>query len=239
MKKISLAIALVASAFMAQAQTAQDVFNKFFDATGGKDNWEKVSVYTNKQSYKTNAPTDFDLETNISVGESSISRKKSILQRDFFYVTKGNEGWLKIPMGSLDKAMKYDVKTLSDKEKTAMQQEIKDGVYPFLNFEQKGYTATLVGTEKLNNADVVHVTLTGNGTKHDYYFDANTGLLSKDVETNSAETLTWEHKNYAKAANGLSYPSESVYTSSKDKKNVNVKTEITFKDKLDPVLFVR
>lgn len=234
MKKLLIAVLFLVNG-LANAQTADDVFNKFYDATGGKALWDSVKTFKVNQSFKANASTDYDMELNVSLTEKSISKRKSIMQKDFFYVINGSEGWLKIPLGSNDKKVKYDVKELADKEKRSLQAESNDYPFSFLNYVTKGYKATYVGIEDKNQ----RVMLEGNGTKIDLFFDVESGLFVKSVETSATEVATYEHKKYAKSKYGVSYPSESTFMSSKDKKRVNVTTEMTFNDTLEPTLFAK
>lgn len=234
MKKLFIAVLFLVSG-LANAQTADDVFSKFYEATGGKELWDGVKTFKINQSFKANASTDYDLELNVSLADKNISKRKSIMQKDFFYVVSGSEGWLKIPLGSSDKKVKYDVKDLAEKERKALQDESNDYPFSFLNYAAKGYKATFVALEDKNQ----RVLLEGNGTKFDLFFDVETGLLVKSVETSATEVATYEHKKYAKSKYGVSYPSESTFTSSKDKKKVNVTTEMSFNETLEPVLFVK
>jgi putative salt-induced outer membrane protein len=235
MKKLSFVLFLLFASILANAQTPDEIFNKFYNATGGKNLWDSVKTYKINQSFKANAPTDYDMELNVSLENKSISKRKTIMQKDFFYVMNGSEAWLKIPLGSNDKKVKYDVKDLGDKDKKALQDESKDYPIAFLNYAAKGYKASYVGLEDKNQ----RVLLEGNGTKYDLYFDNETGLLVKSVETSPSETITYEHKNYAKSKFGVSYPSESIYMSSKDKKKINVSTQMSLNDTLEPMLFAR
>ena len=101
----------------AEAQTAAEVVNKFLEAAGGEEKISAIKTFQYKRAYKANAATDFNEEVTIASSENKFSRKKSILDRDFYYVLNGNAGWLKIPMGSRDKAPSYTTKDLNEKRK--------------------------------------------------------------------------------------------------------------------------
>jgi hypothetical protein len=237
MKKIILsffaAISFISAAF---AQTPDEVFNKFYDATGGKDLWNNVNTYTIKQMLRNNSASDFDQNIIASLPEQSITKTKSILKRDFIYGLAGNDGWLKVPLGSSDKSVKYDTKDLSDKEKDNMKRELKDLILPFLSYDTKGYIATFVAIEATLN----HVELSGKGIKYDLYFDSGTGLLIREKQTlASGEIITKEFTKYDKSVYGVSYPAEGTLISSIDKRNFKVSTTMTFNDKLDISSFKR
>src|SRR5690606_39120206 len=106
-----------------------------------------------------------------SFPDASMSKSKTILKRTFIYGVKGNEGWLKVPLGSGDKATQYETKDLNQKEQDNMRRELREVVLPFWDYEKKGYIATLVGSETLNGKKVTQVELSGKGIKYNLYFD--------------------------------------------------------------------
>lgn len=238
MKKIGSFIFTLIT-FCATAQTPADIFTAFYDATGGKEKWDNVSTYTLTRSFVANDPTDYEMEDNVSVASGSISRRKSIMKRDFFYVVKGNDGWLKIPMGSMDKNVKYTVKDLSDKEKKSLQEELNNGILSFINYDKKGFTASVEGTENVNGKPTDKVVLKKEGITITYFFDKSSHLLVKEIYTTPEQTETWEHTAYNNTANGLKYASTSTYINTKDKKKTNVTTKLVVNETLPPTLFVR
>lgn len=237
--KTTLIAILTLSVTALSAQTADEVLNKFYEASGGKTNWEEIDTYTLTRSFVANAPTDYEMEVNVSTENGKISRRKSIMKRDFFYVVDGNEGWLKIPMGSMDKNVKYSVKDLSEGEKSIMQQEVKDGVLPLLSADKKGFKSSFEGYKSYAGKTLAKVTLTRGDDKIDYFFDKETGLIVKEVFTSPKLTETWEHTKYAETSNGIKYPSESIYLDSKANKKTTVTTSLEVNQAIDPVLFVR
>ncbi|MCD8539701.1 MAG: hypothetical protein LRY55_07975 [Leadbetterella sp.] len=137
--KITKFFLLTLFPFLSQAQSADALIEKYLEATGGKDKIENVSTFKYNRSYVANANTDYDEEVVVVGDKNQLSRKKTLLKRDFYYVLNGNQGWVKIPMGSPDKKVTYSTKDLSSKEVTELSVEAKDGVLPFINFESKGY----------------------------------------------------------------------------------------------------
>lgn len=238
MKKI-LAFAFMLISFANFGQNIDATLNAFYDATGGKTKWDSVKNYTLVQSFVANAPTDYDMEVNVLIAEKSLSRRKSIMKRDFFYVVKDNNGWLKIPMGSLDKNVKYTIKDLSDKEKNTIQREINDGVLPFLNYGQKGFTATFGTEEQVAGKTAQKITLKRDALTLDLFFDKTSGRVVKEIYTTPELTETWEHTAFATNANGLTYPSSSTYINSKDKKLTKVTTKLEVNKSINSALFVK
>ncbi len=239
-KSIIGIIAFAISVNFAFAQTAQGVLNKYIEATGGKTLWDGVNTYSMKQSYKSGAATDYDVDIKVIFADGSMSKAKTILKRTFIYGIKGNEGWLKIPLGSSDKATQYETKDLSQKEQENMRRELREIVLPFWDFEKKGYVATLVGSETLNGKKVSQVELSGKGIKYNLYFDEGTGLMARRKLTlPSGEVITEDYSNYASSPYGIKYPSESTYTSTADKRTVKVMTSIVFNDNISTSAIAR
>ena len=222
------------------AQTADDVFDKYIEATGGTILWSGVSTYAMKQAHRGNSAADYDMDIKGSFSDAALYKAKTILKRTFVYGIKGTDGWRKVPLGSSDKATQYETNDLSEKERENMRREIKEAILPFLDYQAKGYIATLVGSETLNNTKVSHVELSGNGIKYNLYFDETTDLLTrKKLTLATKEVITEDYSKYSDSAYGIKYPSESTYLSSLDKRTIKLNTTIVFNDKIGTEFFSR
>lgn len=207
--------------------TVDTIFAKFYQATGGKALWEGIQTYTIKQAYRAGTANDYDLIIQSSLPQQAMSKTRTIMKRDFIYGIKGNDGWVKIPIGSRDKISQFQTSDLSEKERENMRRELVDLLAPFRNYSQKGYIATVVGTEQVNGKPAYQVEMEGKGVKYNLYFDVATGLLVREKLTlPTREVQTRDHVQYAKSAYGISYPSESTFVSSIDKKPVKVTTTL-------------
>lgn len=239
MKKISFIFGLFfALILQVQAQTADEIFDRYYDATGGTELWKGVNSYIIKQAFVANAPTDFTQETKISVANQGILKTKTILKRDFIYGANPTEAYFRVPTGSLDKNVVYETKDLSDKDKAGLKREMTDGLLPFIDYAKKGYIATYVGLKADNGKPVHQIELSGKDVKYNLFFDATTYLLSK-LKTNlaSGEEITQEFTTYTKTPYGISYPSASTYYSTVEKRNTKVTTTVTFNDKIEASVF--
>ena len=241
MKKAVISIIAFAIATgMAFAQTAEDVLNKYVEATGGKTLWDGVNTYTMKQSYKAGTAAYYDMDLKVNLADGSMSKSKTILKRTFIYGIKGNTGWFKVPLGTGDKATQYETKDLNQKEQDNMRRELKEMVLPFWDYQKKGYVATLVGTETLGNKKVNHVEITGKGVKYNLYFDQATGLLArKKLTLSPSEVITEDYTNYATSSYGIKYPSEGTYSNTAEKRSVKLTTSIVFNDNISASAFAR
>lgn len=222
------------------AQTAEDIFNKHIEATGGKALWDSVSTYSIKQAYRGNSAADYDIELKGAFNVAALYKAKTILKRTFIFGVKGADGWRKVPLGSSDKATQYETNSLSEKEQENMRRELKENLLPFFDYQTKGYIATVVGSETLNGVKTTHVELSGKGIKYNLYFDATTGLLTrKRLTLSTGEVITEDYTKYGDTAYGLKFPTESTYLSSIDKRNLKVTTSVIFNDTIAPVFLTR
>lgn len=219
--------------------TVDSVFARYFKATGGVALWDSMETYTMKRSYRSNSSADYDAEIFVSMADQAMSKSKIILKRNFIYGVKGNDGWLKIPLGSYDKVTKYQVKDLSQPEQENMRLEMYDLLVPFIDYKDRGLVATLVGTEKMDSTNVYQVELQNKAVKYNLFFDVKTGLLLRERETSGTEIITTDFGKYVKSKFGILYPSALISTSSKDKTKVAITSELMVNEKINPELFKR
>ena len=232
---------MTAFVFKSMAQiTADSIFDNHYNASGGKELWDKVKTYTLKQSFVSNAPSDYDMEVKASMTDMSMVKTKTIMKRGFIYGITPSDAFFKVPLGSRDKAFTYEIKDLSDKEKANMKREVLDMFAPFYNYQAKGYIVTYVGLEVMGAQKVHHIELAGKDVKYDLYFDSFTNFLTKQKERlPSGEEITKEYNTYTTSDFGIKYPSVGTYYSSIDKRNVKLGTEIVFNPTFDGNTFKR
>ena len=238
MKKITLLLALsIATLSQTFAQSTADIFSKYFEASGGKTLWDGVKTYNVKQTYFGNAVTDFDLNVSANLQNNSIQKTRTILKRGFIYGLTPTDAFLKIPMGSLDKAPVYTTKDMDDKDKSQLKREMIDLLSAPLNFNNKSFIATFVGAE----ADGNHVQLSNNDAVYDFWFSTTTNLPTRErIKIKSTgEEINKTYTAYTTSPYGLKYPSDGTYVSSVDKKNVRLTTTIVFNDALTGITFKR
>lgn len=205
------------------AQTGEDVVNKYLEATNLKGKIDDLDAFQCTRQYKSSSTTEYSETIAIQTKDSKYYKKKSILDRDFYYILNGGNGFIKIPVGSRDKTANFTVKDFNDKEKTDYQNEVKDGLLPFYNAEEKGYTVAM-GSESVDGQTLHKLSLERAGVKRVYLFDKNTGLLSKESWTVAGVTHTFTHIGYKENPNGVSLPVDSQYINTKDNKVIRVST---------------
>lgn len=232
--KMLAGLLLVSAMSFAQKLPADSVFANYYTATGGKKLWDSVKSFNLNRSYSAASATPYVSNTTVSLPDQSIHKSKTIMKRSFVYTVKGNEGWLKVPLGQ-----RADVKDLSQAEQQSMRFEMYDLLAPFIDYKNRGFIATTVGTETLNGVSVNQVELQGKGMKYNLYFDAKTGLLVRQKETSNGVETVKDLSEYTKSTYGILYPAKIVEINSVDKKPVTVKSAVTINGQVSQELFKR
>ncbi len=205
------------------AQNADEVIEKYLEATNMKGKIQDIEAFQFTRQYKSTTTTEYSETIAIQSKDSKYYKKKSILDRDFYYILNGNAGFIKIPVGSRDKTANFTVKDFNDKEKGDYQNEVKDGLLPFVDAAGKGYTVT-AASETVDGQTYNKISLDRAGLKRIYLFDKSTGLLSKESWTVAGVTHTFTHLTYKEVSNGISLPVDSQYINTKDNKVIRVGT---------------
>lgn len=175
MKKIFFALCLFFALPNVQAQTVDDVINHFIEANGGL---EKLSSITSLQ-----IESEMNLEqmgTTVSIKSFKEKNKLFRMQSsspmsegESFTVVTDTAGYtfvpaMNSPMGSTEASL---TKFTEEEFKAANYQKDCEGFFaPLVNYKEKGYAATLDGTEKVNGVECDKVILKLNtGQEMTYY----------------------------------------------------------------------
>ncbi len=195
MKKFfSVAIALIAS-FVLQAQTADEVINKYIAAAGGKDKLEAINTLQYVRTINLNTPMgEINITmTNIKV-ENKLSRTNtsSELFGNAYSLFTDTSGWIIIPPNQFTGTEEIRQK-LKPEEYKAMKSEMAcEGYFPELvNYAAKGYTAEFAGEGKSNGKASYKIKLKKDKDERVYFIDKQTGLVnSMTVKGATAVAMT-------------------------------------------------
>jgi hypothetical protein len=190
------------SATYTQAQTADEVLNKYWDAVGGKAKWKALKSMT--QIGKAPSPqgefpiTIYSKAPNKTKIEVSVQGKTMVIQ-----AFDGKDAWNSQNMNM--EAVKMN------EEQT---KEIKDGADfepKFMDYAAKGHKVTLEGKETLDGTECFKVKLTKkDGTLEYYFFDTeNYAMIVVRSYINSGPSKGTEIDTYLsdyKDVNGLMMP---------------------------------
>lgn len=238
MKKISLvvcALFFTLGTTKTQAQTADEVINKYIETIGGKEKLDaiksiKMEMVANYQG--TEIPIEVSNEKNGKMLVKINLMGKEMTQMAF----DGANGWTTNMMTM--KPEKMSSEDIENIKNTAG----KDFPDPFLNYKEKGYKIEYLGKETKEGTECYKIKLTKlpqlvNGEKLDdvtfYYFDATDNVIvSSETEIKEGpmkgQMATSKMSNYQEV-NGIYFP----FTMNQFGQEMTVKN-ITLNQSIDP-----
>jgi|GEM_PF-891598 hypothetical protein len=218
--------------------TPDSLFNRYYKSTGGVPLWDGIKTFSAKQKITSPSAVSYDVILNADLETQSVHKSRIAMKREFIYVSKPQDGWLKIPIGGTDKATKYQVNGLNATEKANLTGEMYNSLAPFYHYKTRGLIASYVGSETVNGVKVEHVELQGKGTIYNLYFDANTHLLVQAREKSGGTEFVRNYSDYVKSKSGITYPSKIVEVNAKDKKSTTISvSDLVINPVIDKALF--
>jgi hypothetical protein len=168
MKKFALVVTLFLAVFVANAQTADEVINKYIAASGGVDNWKKIN------SIKT---TGFIVMQGLNIPCMMAQERpnKNYVEGEFqgnkfIDAFDGTVAWGQNPFGG---SAKPTQKT-EEETKEAAKEQFEDD---FIDYAAKGHSVELNGTEEIEGTKCYKLTLKRkSGDEKIYFMDTETYL---------------------------------------------------------------
>ncbi|HWB64718.1 MAG TPA: hypothetical protein VG603_14480 [Chitinophagales bacterium] len=168
-------LGIVLMAIALHAQTADEIINKHFEATGGHDKWAKVT------SLKYTGTYTIGPGMQAPVTQVVTSKPFTGLYSDFSWqgmtaktVMQGDSGWSYRPFQG-----KRETDPLSPNEIRSISLDA-DPQGLLFNYKEKGYTVDYLGTDDMDGSDVYKLRLqTKNGDMVYYYIDQETYYVLK------------------------------------------------------------
>jgi hypothetical protein len=174
MKKVLL-IATILISTIISAQTAKQIFDKNIENTGGITQWKLLNSIVLQGKVILGVNDEYPMK---------IYQQRPNLTKTVVYV--GNkENIIEGYDGKNGYAMNYVVNKLQIQKDYVVESFDTD----YLDFESKGFTAQVLGKEKIGDKDCYKVELTKNVNKTVYYFDVQNFYLLKEVKKD--ETLVY------------------------------------------------
>ncbi len=187
MKKITLSILLLAAVAGAIAQTANEVVDKFIEASGGKDKLNGINTLHYNQVIKVKmAMGDFDLPLEFFKEKNKFYRMQASMQFgpqsfDMFTLVTDTAGYNMVPANPFTGA-EGGIQKMQQKELTSQAYQLDAaGMFAALvDFAGKGHKAELLKDEKVNKEDCYKLKLTMNsGQEVIYFINKSTGLIAR------------------------------------------------------------
>lgn len=167
MKKIALFISLISLMATAQAQTADEVINKYIEAMGGKDKLLSIkSIYMEGTSVMQNGA---EISQKTWKVDGKLYRQEiNSAMFNFAMVVTDKEGWRQNPRaGGAFEPM--------TPEAVANMQPQLDCAGSFIDYATKGHKVELIGKEDVEGTQAYKIKITyKNGNDANFFFDAST-----------------------------------------------------------------
>ncbi|SKC07848.1 hypothetical protein SAMN05660477_02829 [Soonwooa buanensis] len=182
MKRLLLVFGVVLSCFI-QAQTAKEIIDKNIELSGGLTNWKLLNsvLLQGRVTLGVNDEYPFKIyqkRPNLTKTVIMINQKETTVEG-----YDGKKGY----------AMNYAQNKIQEYPSYVPESFDND----FIDWENKGFEANLLGKEQIGNNSYFKVELTKNVNKTIYYFDVKTYMLYREIKKD--ETLTYDE--YKKVGN--------------------------------------
>ncbi|MDB5281983.1 MAG: outer rane lipoproteinsorting protein [Bacteroidota bacterium] len=173
------------------AQTADDIINKHFEATGGKDKWARVVAIHYNGNYVLGpgmlAPVvQLEVAKPFKGTYSEFSWQGMTNKR----AMRADSGWRYNPFSGKRETDPLSPNDIRSEKLDADPQGL------LFNYKEKGYTVEYLGTDDMDGTDVFKLRLTTKeGDMVYYYIDAETYYILKEVKR--VKLKDKEEKQYA------------------------------------------
>lgn len=197
MKKIALLLFAAAAFISVQAQTADDVINKYIEAMGGK---EKLATLKTVKMTGGMSAQGMDIPMVLTKSHMvGIRLDIELMGQSYFQIANATKGQVYMPGMSEAQDMEEDMyKSFSS------QMDVHGGL---VNYKEKGSTVELVGTEKVDGAEAYNIKLTNKGGKViNYYIDKTTNRIVKSASEMNGEKVETSFSDYKQTPEGYWFP---------------------------------
>jgi hypothetical protein len=199
MRKTSLLLLFVLFAASAFSQTADEVINKFIEASGGKDKLNAINTLQYNQLIVVKSPMgNIDIPIQYYKEKNKFYRMQANLNlagqfMKFFTVVSDSAGYVllpALPMLGTDGGLKK----LNESERKLQAYQLDAAGYfaGLVDYAAKGSKVELLKDEKVNNEDNFKLKLTMNtGQSLTYFINKATGLVTRvDTQGDMAASMS-------------------------------------------------
>lgn len=187
----------------AQAQTADEIINKYIAAIGGKDNWKKVNAMKMEASLNVQG---MDIPVNIYQVHNKAQRQEfSAMGMTMYTILTNDAGWNFNPMNGQSKP-----EPMTADEVKAGQDGL-DIQGELIDYAEKGHKVELMGKEDIDGTEAYKIKVTRkSGTEVVHFIDPTTYYIIRSINKVKVNGQEVEQKvnvsNYQKLPEGIVVP---------------------------------
>jgi outer membrane lipoprotein-sorting protein len=200
MKRFVFSFLFLATAFIAKAQTADEIIAKHIVAIGGADNWKKVNSLTMEGTLIVQGTTVTMTQTILH--QKGNRQDISVMGMKGFMIIAPTSGWNFMPFNG-----QAAPEPMTAEEVAENQSELDvQGV--LIDYAAKGHTVEYIGKDDVEGTDCFKLKINLKSGKADtYFFDAKSYLLIRTIakqKSNGQEVeVTTNFSNYEKQPEGI------------------------------------
>ena len=133
------------------AQTADEIINKYFEKTGGREAWSKITTMRSTAKVKTQG-----MELPAVMLSKPMKQKMSFTFQGLMIVQPAFDG----TTGWQTNFMTMKAEKMEAEDNAITKAEVGDFPDPFLRYKEKGYSVELQGSEAVEGTDCFKIKLT-------------------------------------------------------------------------------
>ena len=199
-----LAITAFLTLQIVQAQTVDEVVNRYLNALGGKD--KLASLQTVRMEGLMNAK---GTDVNVIVTKSNMIGSRvdiAVMGMNGYKVFNATNGWNFMPFAGQKEPVAMTAEELKPLLATGI--DVQGSLF---NYKEKGSKLELLGTEKVDSTDCYKIKATlKNGSIMTYLIDTKTYFIDKLITSQylngSLKEVASNFSNYKPTANGYIFP---------------------------------
>jgi hypothetical protein len=216
--------------FFSAAQTLEEVIEKYANATGGRENWNKIKSIKIESTMKVQG---MEIQMNQYQVNCKASRQEIIaMGMKGYSIATDTAGWNFMPFQGQTKPEPFTPDQLKlQKDELCITEKL-------LTYKEFGYKAEYLGTEDVEGVSCHKIKIIKDeDTERTYYIDPENFLLIKQVSKMKLNGQVMENQavfgNYQKIDAGVLIP----FTTTAGGAEITI-IKVTTNENLDPSLFV-
>jgi hypothetical protein len=203
---------------------ANDLVEKYLTALGGRQKLDAVKSLDQTYTFET---MGMSITSRMVQDAGKFYMKMSAQGADIMSQKYDGEKGIVEQMGQ---QMPLEGEDLASMKEQAM-------MFPERNYKTAGYTMEVKGMEDVNGKACYKLVVTKpSGAKSTEYYDKESHLKIKEVQTDGTQSQTFEYADY-KSIDGISVPHTVTISGQMPQPIVMIATEIIINSAVDPALF--